>query len=184
MVMLNNRKTQEEVKKEIKRCVEDNLDSPVDSTILWDMVKAVMRGRIIARAAYQKKTREEEYKKLVKQLITLEQHKNKDEPASQQIISVRRQIDDILSQEVEKKLRFIKKTYYESGSKATKYLARRLKVQQASHTMHKVRNPLTEQLLFELEEIERVFKDYYENLYTQPTAKEEYEMKDFLDSLD
>ena len=39
----------------------DNLDSPVDSTILWDTLKAVMRGRLIARAAYQKKTREKEY---------------------------------------------------------------------------------------------------------------------------
>lgn len=53
----------------------------------------------MVRAAYQKKTREEEYKKLVKQLITLElQHKtNKDKPALQQIISVRWQMDDVLS---------------------------------------------------------------------------------------
>lgn len=38
-------------------------------------------------------------------------------------------------------------------------------------------------LLFEPEEIERVFKDCHENLYTQPTANEECE-RDFLDSLD
>ena len=184
--MLNNQKTQEEVKKEIKQCIEDNLDSPVEPTILWDTVKAVMRGRLIARAAYQKKTREENYKKLVKQLIILEQqHKNKkDEPVLQQIFNVRRQINDILSQEVEKKLRFTKQTYYESGSKATKYLARRLKVQQASHIIHKIRDPVTKQLLFEPEEIERVFKDYYENLYTQPAAKRDCEMKELLDSLD
>lgn len=123
---------------------------------------------------------------MVKQLIILEQqHKNKkDDPALQQKDGgLRRQIDNILSQEVEKKLRFTKQTYYESGSKATKYLARRLKVQQASHTIHKIRDPVTKQLLFEPEEIERVFKDYYENLYTQPTAKRECEMKEFLDSL-
>lgn len=43
---------------------------------------------------------------------------------------------------------------------------------------------LAKQLLSEPEVIERVFKDYYENLYTQPTAKEDCEMKEFLDSLD
>lgn len=114
---------------------------------------------------------------MVKQLITLEQqHKtNKVKPGLQQIISVRQQMDDILSQEVENKLRFIKQTYYESGSKATKYLARRLKIQQASHTIRKIRDPVTKQLLFEPEEIERVSKDYYEN--TQSTAKGECEMK-------
>ena len=78
-----------------------------------------MRGRLIARAAYQKKTREEDNKKLVKQLkILKQQHKNKkDDSALQQIINVRRQIDDTLSQEVEKKLRFTKQTYYEPGLK-------------------------------------------------------------------
>ncbi len=178
--MLNNQTVQEEVKKEIKCCIVENMDSPVDSTILWDTIKAVMRGRLIARASYQKKIKEENYKKLIKQLkISEKQHKiDRDETVLQQIINVRRQIDDILNQEVEK-LRFTKQTYYESGLKASKHLARRLKVQQASHIIHKIRDPVTKQLLFE----SKVFKDYYENLYSQPIAREEHEIKEFLDSL-
>lgn len=61
----------------------------------------------------------------------------------QQITTTRRQIDNILSNEIEKTLRFIKQNYYESGSKAAKYLARRLRVQQASSTRHKIRDPQT-----------------------------------------
>lgn len=51
-----------------------------------------------------KKIREEDYKKLTKQLKILEQqHKiDKDETILQQIINVRWQIHDILNQEVEK----------------------------------------------------------------------------------
>lgn len=58
----------------------------------------MMRGRLIARETYQKKTREEVTKKLVNQLTTLEQHNksNKDNTVLQQIISVRSKIDDIL----------------------------------------------------------------------------------------
>ncbi len=63
-------------------------------------------------------------------------------------------------------------------------MARRLKVRQASHIIHKIRGPVTKQLLFEPEEIEKVFKDYYENLYSQPIAREEHGIKEFLDSLD
>ena len=143
--MLNNRDTKEGIKKEIKSCIEENIDSPVDDTILWDTVKAVMRGRLISRAAYQKKIREEEYKNLINQLRILEQkHKNHEDGAIlHQINIIRRQIDDNLNNEIEKKLRFTKQTYYESGPKAAKYLARRLKVQQAANTIHKIRDPLT-----------------------------------------
>lgn len=40
--MIDNQETGEEVRSEVERCVEEN--SPVDSTILWDTVKAKMRG--------------------------------------------------------------------------------------------------------------------------------------------
>lgn len=83
-----------------------------------------------------------------------------------------------------KKLRFTKQTYSESGPKASKYLATRLKVQQASHTIQKIRDPIANQLLFKPVQIEKVFKDYYEKLYSQPAAREECHMKEFLDSLD
>lgn len=67
-----------------------------DSTILWDTIKIAMRGRWMPRAAYQFKSSEEGYRKLGKQLTTLKkQHEyNKDNAVLQQIISVRRQIDD------------------------------------------------------------------------------------------
>lgn len=64
-----------------------------------------MRGRLISKAAYQKKIRRENYEKLITELRNLEQqHKNsKDETILQQITLTRRQIDDILRNEIEKK---------------------------------------------------------------------------------
>lgn len=134
--MLNNQKTKEEIRKEIINCVEENKNSPVDCTILWDTVKAVMRGRLISRMSYQKKMKEKKYKVLVSELRTLEQqHKNsKDKAVSQDISRIKKDLDDIFANEIEKNLRFIKQTYYESGSKATKYLARRLKKQDRTIT--------------------------------------------------
>lgn len=59
-----------------------------------------------------KKVREGNYQKLVSKLRILEQqHKsNRDEATLQQITTTRRQIDNILSTEIEKKLRFTKQT--------------------------------------------------------------------------
>ncbi len=45
------------------------------------------------------------------------------------------------SQEIEKKMIFTKQKYYESGSKSTKLLARRLQKQQADYTIHKIKDP-------------------------------------------
>ena len=57
-------------------------------------------------------------------------------------------------------------------------------MQQKLNTVHKIRDPTTDELVREPEDIERVFVDYYKALYTQPTAAEPDRMKEFLDGLE
>ena len=45
----------EEIKKEIKICIEKNENENTTTKNLWDSVKAVLRGRFIAIQAYLKK---------------------------------------------------------------------------------------------------------------------------------
>ena len=52
-MLLNNKKIIEEVKKEIKICIETNENMKTQN--LWDSVKAMLRGRFIAIQAYLKK---------------------------------------------------------------------------------------------------------------------------------
>ena len=52
--LLNNQQTTEEIKKEIKICIEMNENENTTHN-LWDSVKAVLRGRLIAVQAYLKK---------------------------------------------------------------------------------------------------------------------------------
>ena len=53
--ILNNQQIMEEIKKEIKICIEMNEDENTATQNLWDSVKAVLRGRFIAIQAYLKK---------------------------------------------------------------------------------------------------------------------------------
>ena len=53
--LLNNQQITEEIKKEIKICIETNEDEHTTTQNLWDTVKAVLRGRFIAIQAYLKK---------------------------------------------------------------------------------------------------------------------------------
>ena len=53
--LLNKQQITEEIKKEIKICIETNENENTTTQSLWDTVKAVLRGRFIAIQAYLKK---------------------------------------------------------------------------------------------------------------------------------
>ena len=54
-MLLNNQQITEEIKKEIKICIETNKNDNTATQNLWDSVKAMLRGRFIAIQAYLKK---------------------------------------------------------------------------------------------------------------------------------
>ena len=47
-MLLNNQEITEEIKKEIKICIEMNENENIITQNLWDSVKVVLRGRLIA----------------------------------------------------------------------------------------------------------------------------------------
>ena len=47
-MLLNNQQIMEEIKKEIKICIEMNENENTATQNLWDSVKAVLRGKFIA----------------------------------------------------------------------------------------------------------------------------------------
>jgi len=53
--LLNNQQITEEIKKEIKICVETNENESTTTQNLWDSVKAVLRGSFLAIQGYLKK---------------------------------------------------------------------------------------------------------------------------------
>ena len=54
-MLLNNQQIREEIKKEIKICIEMNENENTTTPNLWDTVKAVLRGRFIPLQAYLKR---------------------------------------------------------------------------------------------------------------------------------
>ena len=52
--LLNNQQITEEIKKEIKICIEMNKNENTTTQNLWDTIKAVLRGKFMAIQAYLK----------------------------------------------------------------------------------------------------------------------------------
>ena len=52
---LNNQQVTEEIKREIKQFLETNDNENITTQNLWDVAKAVLRGKFIALQSYLKK---------------------------------------------------------------------------------------------------------------------------------
>ena len=68
----NNQQITEEIKKEIKICLEMNENENTRTQNLWGTVKAVLRGRFIAIQAYLKKQEKSQINNLTPHLKQLE----------------------------------------------------------------------------------------------------------------
>ena len=71
--LLNNQQITEEIKKEIKICIETNENENTTTQNLWDTIKAVLRGKFIAIQAYLKKQEKSQINNLTLHLKQLEE---------------------------------------------------------------------------------------------------------------
>ena len=76
-MLLNNQQITEEIKKEIKICIEMNENENTTTPNLWDTVKAALRGRLIAIQAYLKKQEKSQINNLTLYLKQLEKEEMK-----------------------------------------------------------------------------------------------------------
>lgn len=79
--VLNNRGLITELKGDITKYREENDNGEVEPTILWDALKAVIRGRLISYTAFTKRNKLKTYQAKIEQLKELEQeHKESGDP--------------------------------------------------------------------------------------------------------
>ena len=74
--LLNNQQITEEIKREIKLCIEMNENENTTTPNLWDTIKAVLRGKFIAIQAYLEKQEKSQINNLTLHLKQLEKEKN------------------------------------------------------------------------------------------------------------
>ena len=92
-MLLNNQQITEEIKKEIKICIETNENTTTQN--LWDSVKAEIRGRFIAIQAYIKKQEKNQINNLTVHLKQLEKEmKNPRVSRRKEIIKIRAEINE------------------------------------------------------------------------------------------
>ena len=84
------------MKKEIKTCIETNENENMTTQNLWDLVKAVLRGRLIEIQAYLQKQENNKINNLTLHLKQLEKEEMKNPRVSRrkEIIKIRAEINE------------------------------------------------------------------------------------------
>ena len=93
--LLNNQQIIEEIKKEIKICIETNENENTTTQNLWDTVKSVLRGKFIAKQAYLKKQEQSQTNNLTLHLKQLEKEEMENPRVSRrkEILKIRAEIN-------------------------------------------------------------------------------------------
>ena len=133
--LLNNQQIREEIKKEIKICIEMNENENTTTQNLWDTVKAVLRGKFIAIQAYLKKQEKSQINNLTLHLKQLEKEEMKNPRVSRrkEILKIRAEINVKETKETIAKTNKAKSWFFERINKIDKPLARLIKKQREEY---------------------------------------------------
>ena len=152
--LLNAKEFTSFVTAELKEYLDINTSAETTPLILWDCAKAYIRGRIVSFTCARRRGKEAKQTELEDKIKDFE-HKHK-QSASASLLNdlnaTRRELNSLLSDQIEGSWRFTNQRYYEHGDKASRLSAFRLRKQQSSDTVQQIKSKET-------------FVEFYESLY-------------------
>uniref|UniRef100_H3AFP7 Reverse transcriptase domain-containing protein n=1 Tax=Latimeria chalumnae TaxID=7897 RepID=H3AFP7_LATCH len=182
--LLTDETFQSTLKDEVKTFLEINSKGDQPWHLIWDALKAFVRGILISKATIKKKSRNLLQTQLEEELLNLEKKKKKYKPIPPQILSVfckKYELNKILTGKIEYALFRTKQYYFESGEKARKLLAHHLKKIASSQIIPMINSPNS--LFFSPKDINKAFVSYYKDLYSSQQTSDPLLFKSFFDKI-
>ena len=125
--LLNNQEITEEIKEEIKKCLETNDNENMMIQNLWDEAKAVLKGKFIAIQSHLKKQEKSQINNVTLHLKEKEEQRKPKVSTRKEIIKIRAEINEIEMKKTIAKINKTKSWFFEKINKIDKPLARLIK---------------------------------------------------------
>ena len=168
----------------ISHFITDNDTGDVNESTLWEALKAVIKGHIIAFVSKKRRAEGSRLKDIERDLSIQEDSykKTPKDPTLGTITNLKYEYNTILSQRVGSLLAQTQHKYFELGDKPHSLLARQLRHTQATRAIHKIRdnrgNLKTDPL-----KINKAFASFYEDMYqSRVSHTDSQKMNNFLEN--
>lgn len=142
----------------------------------WDSLKAFVRGKFISHSSWKKKESRNKLQKLEKEITDLEKMlaERFDEDKFRKICQLKFDFHEIYNNKTEYALFRLKTNFYENGEKTGQLLARQLKSQDTNNTITTITE--NNESITSSTGINRIFKSFYEELYTSSNLTKEEDL--------
>lgn len=154
------------ISKKIGVFLDSNKTESTSPSLLWETLKAVIRGDIISYSTHLARKNKQKQQELIDAILSVDREYSSSPNPELYAKRIKLQSDyDLLStNKAEYLLRRTKGTYYEYGDKASRLLALQLKRQSASNFITQIYDS-SHSLTTNPAEINSTFASYYSNLY-------------------
>ena len=164
---------------------DTNKNEETSPSLLWDTLKAVLRGKIISYASYankQRRMRKEELEGLIADLDRSLAVTNTPDLYKERL-GLTTELDLLLTTEAEQLLLQSYGSLYEHGDKAGCLLAHQLKAKKASNQIIQIRDE-SGMVVTDSTKINTSFSSFYQQLYKSESPNDETHMDAFFQKLD
>ena len=168
----------------IKLFLETNSETAPSPSILWEALKAYLRGQIIYFSSHRKKEYWKELELLEAEIKSLEKEhlKTSSEGIHRALLRKCNQYNVSNTYKTEKTLLRTRQRYYELGDKGKKLLAWQQKKLISTSVIQKIKKP-DNSTTCNPKEINNCFQKFYENLYSSECENTADKCEKFLSSL-
>ena len=173
------------VEGEIKFFFETNINPQTSGLMVWDALKAYLRGQIISFSAGKRARSERERSELMAGIADIDRQYalQQTQELYNRRVELKSRFDILTTHRAQNLLLKTKSTFYEQGEKTGKLLANQLKARRAKQIITKIRTAnggtTSDSAL-----INDAFKDFYSTLYTSQAGGDDLAVSAFLDPLD
>ena len=161
-----------------------NKDDSVSYSLLWELLKAYLRGQIISYSAHRN-TRKARLTELLTKIWDIDGQNaiNPSQSLVKQRYDLQAELDLLTTSDTERLPDRSRATYYENGDKPSKLLAHQLKRQTTSRLIPHIKDS-SGAVVSDPTSINDIFRDFYFSLYGSESSSDMTEITSFLQHLD